>query len=117
MPREIIPAFRKQPTNRERSQKQEKHLAKTLSGRTQPASGALAFFEGDVKTDTALVEGKTTKNKSFAVTHQLLMKITSEAVSMRRRPILALRFESIPAPTPQDWVLLPLSDYDALTGH
>ena len=114
MPRELTPACYRKLTNRERSQLQEKKMAKALGGRVQPASGALPYYKGDIKADRYLIEAKTTTKKSYTLTRALLGKIDSEAENIRKTPVLALSFESMPAPIPKDWVLIPFSEFRRL---
>lgn len=58
-----------------RAKKQEKEAAKRLRGQLTPASGA-GVVKGDVRIKKKIrIECKTTKNKSFPVTLELLRKI------------------------------------------
>lgn len=66
------------------SNRQEKQIAKSLNGRTQPNSGAANFSAGDVKTKYCLIDAKTVTKpqKSVAIQKDWLVKIKGEAFSM-----------------------------------
>ncbi len=76
----------------DRARKQEKELATRIGGRTTPASGALSE-KGDVRLKrVARIEAKTTKNKSFSVTLEMLDKIENAALPCDEIPILVVEF-------------------------
>ena len=66
------------------SNKQEKQIAKAISGKQVANSGATKFNKGDVTTDNWLIEAKTcTKEKqSFSIKHEWLIKNKEEAFEM-----------------------------------
>ncbi len=66
------------------SNKQEKQVAKAVSGRQTANSGATAFQKGDVITDQFLIECKTrTKDcDSFTIKEDWLLKNEEEAFAM-----------------------------------
>jgi hypothetical protein len=66
------------------SSKQEKHVAKSLSGKQVANSGATAFNKGDVTTDEWLIECKTKCNtaKSFSIKKEWLLKNREEMFAM-----------------------------------
>lgn len=66
------------------SNKQEKHIAKTLGGKQTANSGATAFQKGDVLTDDFLIEAKTvTKERdSFSIKREWIKKNEEEAFAM-----------------------------------
>lgn len=68
------------------SNKQEKFVAKAVSGKQVANSGATAFSKGDVVTDNWLIECKTTttEKKSFAIKKEWLEKNKEEAFAMRK---------------------------------
>jgi len=83
-------------TNKERSKRSEKLLAKAVGGRVQLASGALpiARFKGDVITPRFLLEDKTTRQRSFRITPELWNKIAKQAFCAgHREPVIHIRFE------------------------
>ncbi len=71
-------------SNRFYSNKQEKQIAKAISGKQVANSGATKFNKGDVTTDNWLIEAKTcTKEKqSFSIKHEWLIKNKEEAFDM-----------------------------------
>ena len=76
----------------DRARKQEEELARRVGGRTTPASGALSE-KGDVRLKkVARIEAKTTKNKSFSVTLDMLDKIENAALPCDELPILVVEF-------------------------
>lgn len=66
------------------SDKQEKKVAKAVSGRKVANSGATAFQKGDVTTDKILLECKTatTEKQSFSIKKDWLEKNKEEAFEM-----------------------------------
>ncbi len=75
-----------------RSPKQEASLAQRLKGTRVPASGA-KDVKGDVRVKGVLrIEAKTTKNKSFTVTLEMVKKIEMAAASGGELPALVIEF-------------------------
>ena len=98
-----------------KSKRQESRLAKMLGGRRQPASGALDFAKGDVKTDLLLLEAKRTGKKSLGVKAEWLEKITREARAEGRIPALSIELPTNHA-TPTDWTMVPTEFLRDLLG-
>lgn len=63
-----------------RSKKQESKVAKELSGKVTPASGALWGAKADVRSDIFLVECKTTEKDYYSLTFNTWDKIYHEAI-------------------------------------
>lgn len=75
-----------------RSRVQEASLAKRVKGLTTPASGA-RDVKGDVRVRRVLrIEAKTTKNKSFSVTLEMVRKIEEAAASGGELPAIIVEF-------------------------
>ena len=76
------------------SNKQEKHIAKSVNGRQVANSGATAFNKGDVTTKSFLIEAKTctSEKKSFSIKKEWLEKNEEEAFAMNK-PYSALAFD------------------------
>lgn len=75
-----------------RSKKQEKEIAKKIGGNRTPASGA-GTVKGDVRLKgIARIEAKTTKNKSFSVTLEMVSKIEEAALSTGEMPVIVVEF-------------------------
>lgn len=77
------------------SDRQEKQIAKKVSGRVQPNSGGTAFGGGDVLADDILIEAKTTSTKqnSMKVRLEWVEKAKEQAFEQgRTRSAVALRF-------------------------
>ena len=82
----------KKPT-RYYSKRQEKKVAKTLGGKTQPNSGATPFQKGDLTLDSWLIECKTCtkQQESFSIKKEWLDKNSKEALFVGK-PANALAF-------------------------
>lgn len=75
-----------------RAVKQEKELARNMRGRLTPASGSREI-KGDVRVKGVIrVEAKTTKNKSFSVTSEMIDKIEAAAIGAAEMPIIVVEF-------------------------
>lgn len=74
-----------------KSKNQENKVAKELSGRVTPASGALWGSKGDVKSDKFLVECKTTEKEFYTLTFNVWDKIYREAIKEGLRiPVMCI---------------------------
>ena len=76
------------------SNRQEKAVAKAVSGHKVANSGATAFNKGDVTTEHFLIEAKTCMEpkQSFSIKKNWLEKNEAEAFAMRK-PYHALVFD------------------------
>lgn len=75
-----------------RAPKMEKEVAKRTGGRLVAGSGCGAV-KGDVRIKgVARIECKTTKNKSFSVTMEMLEKIEAAGAEGGELPILVIEF-------------------------
>lgn len=79
------------------SNKQEKQVAKELGGKQTPNSGAAHHAGGDVKTQTFLIECKTTitPKKSFSIKKDWIDKLEQERMDLQM-PYSALAFQFEP---------------------
>lgn len=76
---------------RKRSQKQEKSVAKEFNAKTQIASGSLWFADSDVRSDSFLIECKTTLKDYYSVSIKVWEKIEREATrDSLRVPLLVI---------------------------
>lgn len=66
------------------SKRQEKGVAKRLSGKVQPNSGATKFYKGDVVLDNWLIECKTkvSESQSISIKKEWISKNEEEAFAM-----------------------------------
>lgn len=81
------------PSHR-RAPKQERELAKRSGGRLVPGSGSGAQ-KADVKkafNGVFRLEAKTTKNKSFSVTREMVRKVEEAAISNQELPAIVVEF-------------------------
>lgn len=76
-----------------RAPKQEKELAERMKGRRVPGSGS-GSEKGDVKKAHGIyrIEAKTTKNKSFSVTRDMIDKLEIAALPHNEVPALIVEF-------------------------
>lgn len=76
-----------------RAPKMEKSLARRLGGETVPGSGS-GNQKGDIKRCHGVfrIECKTTKNKSFSVTRDMIRKIEEAALPNREVPAIVIEF-------------------------
>ena len=72
---------------RKYSKAQESKVAKKLSGKRQPNSGATPFMKGDVKTEFFCIECKTaaTEKKSISIKKDWIDKLKEEAFAMGKQ--------------------------------
>ena len=99
-----------------RSKRQEKELAYRVGGRTVIASGSLDV-KGDVRKKRVLrIEAKTTGNKSFSVTREMVRKIEEAAMASDEMPALVVEFNDNGKPVSSVavvpvWCLEMMCDY------
>lgn len=76
-----------------RSKHQERELAKRGNGKLTPGSGNGAL-KGDIQKYNGVwrIEAKTTKNKSFSVTKEMISKIETAALSHDEIPAIVIEF-------------------------
>lgn len=78
-------------TRKRKSKDQESRVAKELSGRVTPASGAMWGAKADVRNDLFLVECKTTEKLSYRLTFNVWHKIYKEAIKDGlRTPVMCI---------------------------
>jgi Holliday junction resolvase len=90
-------------SNKHRSVEQENFIAKKISGRRSPSSGASDKDPGDVRNEIFLIECKTTGEfdkpaKSISLKLGDLEKIADEAYAAGRVPVVALRIHNPNSP-------------------
>lgn len=98
----------------------EKQVAKTLSARLRPASGAMVGAKGDLTVGKWLLEAKTTTDASLGLKLGWLVKITEEANASGKIPGLLFSFV-LPTGRPRpncesEWVAMPVSMFKELTN-
>lgn len=70
----------------------EQELAKKIGGRITPGSGN-KDVKGDVRLKRVVrIEAKTTKNRSFSVTLDMIEKIEQAALSSGELPVIVVEF-------------------------
>lgn len=78
-------------TDKRRSQKQEKSVAKAFNAKTTPASGAKWGQKADVRNEDYLIECKTTQKDFYTITTKVWEKIRTEATKDHGRiPLLVI---------------------------
>lgn len=112
----------KQPTNGH-GKSYEKHAAKKMGAKLQPASGALATAKGDLKLvrkkHRFLIESKSTTDASLAMKLAWLVKISEEAHAKGMEPALLFAYvlpDGRPVPNAAtEWVAIPKQLFMELT--
>lgn len=72
--------------------KAEARVAKRLKASLVPASGAMHGVKGDMAVASFLLENKSTKTGTMALTKDMLDKIAGEALSLGKDAALAFQF-------------------------
>ena len=72
---------------------QERKVAVDIGGRTQPGSGNQWNAKGDVKSESLLIECKSTIHQSFTLKVDVLEKIEREAALAGREAVLQVEFQ------------------------
>jgi hypothetical protein len=99
-----------------RSPVQEREIAARLGGKTTPASGALDV-KGDVRIKSvARIECKTTANKSFSVTREMVTKIEEAALGAGEVPALVIEFLSQTGTPESSVAVVPVWVLDAIAN-
>lgn len=98
-------------------QRAEKRAAQRIGGRLQPGSGCSPNNKGDIKTDTFLLESKSTIHDSFSLKISWLRKISDQAISLSREPGLVVQFVGHDGKLVEDggWVMIPERVFKELT--
>lgn len=100
-----------------RSPKQEASLAKTLGGRVTPGSGN-KDVKGDVRIrGMARIEAKTTSNKSFSVTREIINKIETTAVNAGEMPVIVVEFTDGFGRALQSVAIVPMYALESLIAN
>lgn len=85
----------KEPNPRKFSQGREKKIAKRLGAKLTANSGAAWSAKGDMKTDDALIEVKSTRGFTMVIHRFWLDKIRQEAIKSNKEPVVILDFGDI----------------------
>lgn len=89
------------------SQRQERSLARSLSGTVNSGSGNQWLRKGDVRTDNELFELKITSAKSYSLKDAELEKNYEQALVDGRIPVFMVEFKT----TGNAWVIMSKDDY------
>lgn len=104
----------KENTTGRRGNRHEKRIAARTGDNTVSGSGSKPGRPADIRGITFLREAKTTRGRGRTISGKELEKITMQALSSNKIPVMEICFEGQVAPVPNDWVLIPASDFDAL---
>lgn len=100
-----------------RSSKQEKEIAAKLGGRRTPGSGS-KDEKGDVRLKGVVrIEAKTTKNRSFSVTLDMIAQIEEAALSTGEMPVIAIEFNDGRGKKVKEVAVVPMYVLDLLRGN
>jgi hypothetical protein len=101
----------------------EKRVTKSLGGRAQPASGAMDHAKGDFTVKRQhkwLAESKSTTGDVLKLDLGWFTKITREALEVNAKPLVTISFTDGSGKLRglrEDWVCMPRSAFDELTGE
>lgn len=96
---------------------QENDAADLVGGRRHRGSGASSYSKSDASSADYQVECKQTSNKSMSLKLEWLSKISSEALSRGREPMLHIRFLEAPSDCSSDWVCVPADVWKRVNGE
>ena len=101
--------------NKVKAMDREKKLAKRLGGYAQPGSGS-GDQKGDIITDVYLIDDKFTGKNSYTISTKTLDKLTREANSHDKKPILLIKFTCrVPPFVDNEWCLIRQDDFKGET--
>ena len=69
---------------------------------------------GDLTGEEDLAELKTTQKTDTRIQLKWLRKISYEALSMGKQPMIEFEFTKLEVPCPQKWVMVPATYFDDL---
>lgn len=109
------PDYFKKPPTTEMSSRHEKETAKRSRSTKVAGSGSQLGKPGDVRGTKDLQELKATTKTDTRIKLEWLRKISHEALTQGRYPVVNMRFEKLEgSPAPMDWVLIPAYIYEDL---
>lgn len=95
--------------------KQERSAAAAVNGRVQPGSGCGSFNKADVRAKGRYrIECKSTKNKSFPLSLELLEKVRSESRGLEV-PVLDVEFVDARLRSVDRWVAIPFDHFEKIS--
>ena len=101
-----------------RAPKQEREIAQRIGGRVTVASGAKLFEKGDARRKRVVrVEAKTTKNRSFSVTVEMVRKIEDAALSSDEMPVIVVELNNADPRQRVSVAVVPLYVLDMLSAQ
>lgn len=93
----------------------EKRVLKKINARPQPNSGALPGMPNDGVKGKYLIEVKSTVKGSIGVKRDWLEELEENAILRRKIPAMVLSFSKRAGRGPDDWVAIPLWDFEKLS--
>jgi hypothetical protein len=112
------PDYLKKPPTTDISKRHENETAKKFGARRVRGSGAVLGKPGDVRGIKDLQELKATdKVDETRIQLKWLEKITFQALTQGKYPVVNMRFTALKPPAPEDWVLIPAEIYKKLLGE
>jgi hypothetical protein len=100
---------------RRRVTEQENRAAQMIGGKRHVGSGAISDLKSDASSMIWQLEAKQTRAQSIAVKLDWLSKISEEAMSQDKRPILHIEFSHVPdnVIVENEWVMMSRSSFEA----
>jgi hypothetical protein len=93
---------------------QENAAANLVGGKRHAGSGSIKTYKSDASSEFWRIECKQTEKDSMGLKVQWLEKITREALSTNKKPMMHLRFQNTAVDVAKDWILMPEWVFKAL---
>ncbi len=97
-------------TKKEKSQRQEKNVAKLVGGRATISSGSLHFDKADVVSKSFRIECKRTDKEFLRIDKKWLTKIKKEALESKVLPAVNIEING------EMWFMIRVNEFDVLRG-
>ena len=93
-------------TERQKSDKHEKRIAKELQGKRTKGSGSTPYQKEDVRLQWALIQAKRTDKKNITIERKTLERLEKNAMNIGKIPALCIGFGN--EQETYDWIAFPL---------
>lgn len=94
--------------------KHEADVAARTGDRLVTGSGNQPGKPGDTMGTDRIRQCKECRGAGISVSAKEVRKLVQQALDMNRRPIMEVRLLGAEFPVPQDWIFVPVADYDDL---
>jgi hypothetical protein len=100
--------------DREKINEQEDRLGEIIGGKRHIGSGAIEGYKSDASGDYWQGEAKSTKAKSFNISLIVLKKITLEARTQGKKPIMHIWFKNNDTVAEDEWVMITADEFERM---